>query len=139
MTEKGMVQIFKTAIPLFSGTAMATRYRGKADEYKRVWQEKLMEHKMDIEHAMLFGVGRSDEAASGPIRHSWGIMPYTEKYGYKSSNSNAFEYGDSSDAGSAYDAFLDWLKDYMSPESGNSGSKLVLASRKIIAWFNKNR
>ena len=135
--REGYVQIFKTAIPLFSGTAMATRYRGKADEYKRVWQEKLMEHKMDIEHAMLFGVGRSDEAASGPIRHSWGIMPYTEKYGYKSSNSNAFEYGDSSDAGSAYDAFLDWLKDYMSPESGNSGSKLVLASRKIIAWFNK--
>ena len=62
--REGYVQIFKTAIPMFSGTAMATRYRGKADEYKRVWQTKLMEHKMDIEHAMLFGVGSDDSSVS---------------------------------------------------------------------------
>jgi len=135
--REGYVQIFKTAIPLFSGTAMATRYRGKSDEYKRVWQEKLMEHKMDIEHAMLYGIGRSDESASGPVRHSWGIMPYAEAHGYNDGSGNAFSYGDGSTAGAQYDEFLDWLKDFMSPESGNSGSKLVLASRKIIAWFNK--
>ena len=56
-TNEGYCQIFKTAVPLFSGTALATRYRGVSNEYMRVYQEKLMEHKMDLEHAMLFGIG----------------------------------------------------------------------------------
>ena len=126
--REGYVQIFKTAIPMFSGTAMATRYRGKADEYKRVWQTKLMEHKMDIEHAMLFGIGSDDSSAGGPVRRSWGILPYTERYGKVKS----FDYSSSS-----YDTFLTAMEDIFAPESGNSGNKLVLASRKIISWLNK--
>jgi len=126
--REGYAQIFKTAIPMFSGTAMATRYRGKADEYKRVWQSKLMEHKMDIEHAMLFGVGSDDSTASGPVRRSWGILPYTERYGKVES----FTY-----ASSSYDDFLTAMEDVFAPETGNSGNKLVLASRKVISWFNK--
>lgn len=126
--REGYVQIFKTAIPMFSGTAMATRYRGKADEYKRVWQTKLMEHKMDIEHAMLFGVGSDDSTASGPVRRSWGIVPYTERYG----KIKSFTYADST-----YDDFLTAMEDVFAPETGNSGNKLVLASRKIISYFNK--
>ena len=46
--REGYTQIFKTAMNMFSGTAMATSYRGIKNEYQRVWQEKLMEHKMDI-------------------------------------------------------------------------------------------
>ena len=126
--REGYAQIFKTAIPMFSGTAMATRYRGKADEYKRVWQSKLMEHKMDIEHAMLFGVGSDDSTASGPVRRSWGILPYTERYG----KIKPFTY-----ASSSYDDFLTSMEDIFAPETGNSGNKLVLASRKVISWFNK--
>ena len=79
--REGYTQIFKTAMKLFSGTAMATRYRGYADEYKRIWKEKLMEHKMDLEHAMLFGVGGSDESSAGPIRKTHGILPYTMQHG----------------------------------------------------------
>lgn len=26
------------------------------DEYQRLWREKLMEHKKDLEHALLFGI-----------------------------------------------------------------------------------
>lgn len=127
--REGYCQIFKTGIPMFSGTALATRYRGKADEYKRVWQEKLMEHKMDLEHAMLFSLGGADESASGgPARRTHGIIPYTEANG-KIYN---FAY-----ASSGYDAFLDAMEDYFAPESGNSGNKLVLASRKVISYLNK--
>ena len=127
--REGYCQIFKTAIPLFSGTTLATRYRGRPDEYKRVWSEKLMEHKMDVEHAMLFGSGGADESATaGPQRYTWGILPYTETYG-KVKN---FTY-----ASRDYDAFVDAMEDIFAPESGNSGQKLVLASRKIIAWFQK--
>ena len=130
-TNEGYCQIFKTAINMFSGTALATRYRGVANEYKRVWQEKLMEHKMDIEHAMLFGVGTAngtDNTGSNDIRYSWGILPYTEQFG----NTYDFTYADS-----GYDTFLDTMENFFAPETGNSGSKLVLASRKVITFLNK--
>ena len=126
--REGYVQIFKTAISLFSGTSLATRYRGVSNEYKRVWQEKLMEHKMDLEHAMLFGVGSDDSTSTGPVRRSWGIVPYTEAYG----KIKTFTY-----ASSSYDDFIDAMEDVFSPESGNSGNKLVLASRKVLSYFNK--
>jgi len=126
--REGYVQIFKTAISLFSGTSLATRYRGVSNEYKRVWQEKLMEHKMDLEHAMLFGIGSDDSSATGPVRRSWGIVPYTEAYG----KIKHFTYADSS-----YDDFIDAMEDVFSPESGNSGNKLVLASRRVLSYFNK--
>jgi hypothetical protein len=129
--REGYCQIFKTAIPLFSGTALSTEYRGRPDEYRRVWQEKLMEHKMDIENAMLFGVGAADEDSTGaPLRYSWGILPYTEA----NSTTYPFTYGE---AGSTYDDFLEAMENIFHPESGNSGNKLVLASRKVISWFNK--
>ena len=38
---------------------------------------------------------------------------------------------------STYDTFLDAMETFFAPESGNSGDKLVLASRKVIGWFNK--
>ena len=127
-TREGYCQIFKTGIQLFSGTALATRYRGRPDEYRRVWSGKLMEHKMDIEHAMLFGVGASDESGAGPVRYSHGIVPYTLAHG----KNYAFSYGSST-----YDTFIDAMENFFAPESGNSGDKLVLASRKIMAWLSK--
>ena len=126
--REGYCQIFKTSVPLFSGTALATRYRGVNNEYMRVYQEKLMEHKMDIEHAMLFGVGIDDSTASGPIRRTHGIVPYTEAFG----KVKTFAY-----ASANYDHFVDAMEDVFSPESGNSGEKLVLCSRKVMSYFNK--
>lgn len=127
--REGYCQIFKTAIPLFSGTALATRYRGRPNEWMRVWKEKLMEHKVDIEKAMLFGVGTADEAGSPPVRRSWGILPYAENYGKT--------YTDLTYGGSNWDKFLDIAEDFFAPELGNSDNKLVLCSRKIATWLNK--
>ena len=136
--REGYCQIFKTAMNLFSGTAMATKYRGIADEYKRVWTEKLMEHKMDLEQGFLFGrgvagaanegdTGASSETA-GSTRYTHGIVPFTEVNG---------KVYNMSYAASGYDAFLDAMEDFFAPESGNSGNKLVLASRKVITYLNK--
>ena len=128
--REGYTQIFKTGMSIFSGTAMATEYRGIANEYQRIWQDKLMEHKMDIEQAMLFGAGSTlnDQATSAPVRTSWGILTYSESFG---------KVYNMSYASSGYDAFLDAMEDYFAPESGNSGNKLVLASRKVITYLNK--
>jgi hypothetical protein len=134
--REGYCQIFKTGMNIFSGTAMATEYRGIANEYQRIWQDKLMEHKMDIEQAMLFGVGSIDvdgtiggtANTASPLRTSWGVVPYTEQYG---------KVYNMSYASSGYDAFLDAMEDFFAPEGGNSGNKLVLASRKVITYLNK--
>ena len=129
--REGFCQIFKSGMNIFSGTAMATEYRGLANEYQRIWQDKLMEHKMDIEQAMLFGYGgasNEDSTTAQPVRTTWGIVPYTSTYG-KGYNMSY--------ASSGYDAFLDAMEDYFAPESGNSGNKLVLASRKVITYLNK--
>ena len=128
-SNEGYTQIFKTSVPLFSGTSLATRYRGDANEYMRVYQEKLMEHKMDIENALLFGYGSSDEGAAGaPNRKTWGILPYTEING----KVKQFTY-----ANSGYDTFVDAMSDIFDPESAAGGNKLVLASRDIMNWLNK--
>ena len=127
--REGYCQIFKTAIDLFSGTSLATSYRGYSDEYRRVWREKLMEHKMDIEHAMLYGVGKADESGAGPVRYSHGIVPYIKANGGKTADFTA--------AASDYDDVIDYMEDFFAPEKGNSGDKLVLASRPVIAWMNK--
>ena len=133
--REGYCQIFKTSCNLFTGTAMATRYRGIGNEFQRCWTEKLMEHKMDLEHAFLFGIGSAHavtadnaEGAGAPMRYTHGILPYTE------SNGKIYNF---SYASSGYDAFLDAMEDFFAPESGNTGNKLVLASRKVITYLNK--
>ena len=126
-SREGYCQIFKTAVPLFSGTSLATRYRGDANEYMRVYQEKLMEHKMDIENALLFGYGEVNETSTSQQRKTWGILPYTEVYG----KVKTFTYA------SSYDDFVDAMSDIFDAESGAGGSKMVLASRSIMNWLNK--
>ena len=37
-----------------SNTARATQYRGYADEWQRIWNLKLREHKIDIERGYAF-------------------------------------------------------------------------------------
>ena len=133
---EGYAQIFKTACPMMSGSAMATEYRGRKNEFMRIWDEKLREHKMDMEHAFLFGVGNVNvttgaldaETNAAVNRYTWGILPFVSLYG----NVATFSYSNS-----GYNNFVDWSRDMFAPENGNSGSKLVLASRKLISWFNK--
>jgi hypothetical protein len=132
---EGYAQIFKTACPMMSGTAMATEYRGKKNEFQRIWDEKMREHKMDIEHAALFGVGHAAATsgalaaeAGGVNRYTWGALPFISLYG----NTGTFSY-----AASGYNDFVDFTETFFAPENGNSMSKLVLASRKVIGWFSK--
>jgi len=134
---EGYCQIFKTANEIVSGTLLSTELRGKKDEFLRVWTEKLKEHKMDINHAMLFGVGRvttsdgyptTDATDSRSKRYTWGVLPYIQMFG----QTQPFTY-----ANTSYDDFVDWMSVFFAPEDGNDSTKICLASRKIIAWFNK--
>tara|TARA_R100000152_G_scaffold20717_2_gene15537 strand:- start:2485 stop:3942 length:1458 start_codon:yes stop_codon:yes gene_type:complete len=137
--REGYTQIFKTAMQMMSNTARATVNRGYANEWTRIWKEKLMEHKMDIEKALLFGVG-SDDTGTGagePLRYSWGLLPYVERYG----NVYKMDWGTSSqdegDYAASFDGFLEMMESFYAPEKGNSGRKLALCSRSVISYFNK--
>jgi len=139
--DYGYTQIFKTACEL-TNTARATRYRGYADEWQRIWNLKLREHKVDIERAMLFG----QRASVQGIQYSEGIAGQI----MKNSQSNAVVGGGqvSYNEGEAYfksitaaewtyDDMLSDLEVIFDPARGGNSSKLALCSLPVISHFNK--
>jgi hypothetical protein len=134
----GYTQIFKTACEL-SNTARATVYRGYADEWQRIWNLKLREHKVDIERAMLFGQASSADgiqntagivgsilANSTPVVADGTALAYSEDAAYYRSVDSM-----------TYDMFLKDLEVVFDPARGGSSSKLALASLPVITMFNK--
>ena len=137
----GYTQIFKTACEM-SNTALATIYRGYADEWARIWNLKLREHKIDIERAMLFGM----KGSQGGVQYSDGIagsiiksgtanivndgsqLSYNEKKSYLKS----FQKSEMT-----YDALLGDFEIIFDPARGGASSKLALASLPVMSHFNK--
>ena len=136
----GYTQIFKTAAEM-TGTALATRFRGYEYEWNRIWSEKLREHKVDIERAMLFG----QKARVGGIQYSEGIIGHilknvdplheaTDNFSYSSGKPY---YRRVADSELTYDRLLSDLEVIFDPARGSSGDKLVLCSLPVISFFNK--
>lgn len=125
-----------------SNTALATIYRGYADEWARIWNLKLREHKIDIERAMLFGM----KGSQGGVQYSDGIagsiiksgtanivndgsqLSYNEKKSYLKS----FQKSEMT-----YDALLADFEVIFDPARGGASSKLALASLPVMSHFNK--
>ena len=141
--DYGYTQIFKTACEM-TNTSRATVYRGYADEWQRIWNLKLREHKIDIERAMLFGmrgtqnsINYTDGITGHVIANSQteveainggGQMSYTEDKAYFKSVTAA-EW--------SYDDLLGDLEVIFDPARGGTSSKLCLASLPVISHFNK--
>ena len=141
--DYGYTQIFKTACEM-SNTARATVYRGYSDEWQRIWNLKLREHKVDIERAMLFGMRGSQnsinytDGITGHIvansqtgveaANGGGQVSYTEDKAYFKSITAA-EW--------SYDDMLTDLEVIFDPARGGTSSKLCLASLPVISHFNK--
>ena len=139
--DYGYTQIFKTACEM-SNTARATVYKGYANEWERIWNLKLREHKVDIERAMLFG----QRASSGGINYTEGITGHIVANGqtnYAADNTQlsyneGYSYMKSVAAGSlTYDNLLRDFEVVFDPARGGNTSKLALASLPVISLFNK--
>jgi len=135
----GYTQIFKTAAEM-TNTAIATRYRGYADEWSRIWADKLREHKVDIERAMLFG----QKARVGGIQYTEGIVGHIVKNVNPSASDAALSYTSGSSyyrtaaqSEFTYDRLLSDLEVIFDPARGGSNDKLVLCSLPVITFFNK--
>jgi hypothetical protein len=138
-SDSGLTQIFKTACEM-SNTARATRYRGYADEFQRIWNLKLREHKIDIERAMLFG----QQATVGGIQYTEGIAGHIIKNGTSIVNDDPLSYSSgapyfrsATTSELTYDRILSDFEVVYDPARGGSDSKLALASLPVITFFNK--
>ena len=139
--DLGYTQIFKTACEM-TDTARATIYRGYADEFQRIWNLKLREHKVDIERAMLFG----QKGTANGIQYTDGIVGSTIRNGYAnvvndgsqvSYNNGVPFYKSNTAAELTYDDILSDFEVIFDPARGGGRSKLALASRPVISHFNK--
>jgi len=139
--DYGFTQIFKTACEM-SNTARATVYRGYANEWDRIWNLKLREHKIDIERAMLFG----QKATSGGIQYTEGLAGHIMANGQAQTAADGTQlaytegqaYLKTVAAGSlSYDVLLKDLEVVFDPARGGSSSKLALCSLPVISLFNK--
>ena len=138
--DYGYTQIFKTACEM-SNTARATVYKGYADEWQRIWNLKLREHKIDIERTMLFG----QRAQVGGVNYSEGVVGHIIAEGAapttdttQLSYSEGKAYHKSIASGSmTYDNFLSDLEVVFDPARGGGSSKLALCSLPVISLFNK--
>ena len=138
--DYGYTQIFKTAAEM-TNTSRATVYRGYSDEWQRIWNLKLREHKVDIERAMLFGmrgstnsINYTDGVVGHIIANSQGQLAdeaqvsYTEDKGYLKPITAA---------NWSYDSLLSDFEVIFDPARGGGRSKLALASLPVVSHFNK--
>ena len=141
--DYGYTQIFKTAAEM-TNTAIATNYRGYANEWNRIWALKLREHKVDIERAMLFG----QKARSNSIQYTEGLVGHIIKNASLSAGTTEAGLDLSYTSGKpyirnevstaiTYDRLLSDFEVLYDPARGGSESKLALASLPVVSYFNK--
>jgi len=140
----GYTQIFKTAAEI-TNTAYATQLRGVANEFERVLAQKMREHKIDIERAMLF----NQKARVGDIQYTEGLVGHIIK---NSTVVNASASGTAKNLSYSprkayfktykeseltYDSLLSDFEVLFDPARGGSNERLALASLPVISFFNK--
>ncbi len=123
-TGDGVTQIWKTSMAM-TNTARATQLRYEANEWARVWKEKLIEHKWDIEQDLLFGSRFTDSAG---VNHTQGAVDYITNYG------NIFNLDHTNKTA---DDFLDDLSNYFDPRYNNAKSNVFMCDTATYNWLHK--
>ena len=123
-TGYGQTQIWKTSMAM-TNTARATQLKYEQNEWARIWKEKLVEHKWDIEHSLLFGSQYTD---SEGIQYTQGCIDFVSSYG------NAFSLDITT---KTQDDFLDDLSNYIDPRYNNSKATVFFCSTAVYNWLHK--
>ena len=120
-TQYGRTQIWKTSMAM-TNTARATVLKYEPNEWSRVWKEKLIEHKWDMENSLLFG------SQNDTYYTTQGAVDYILNYG----NSFSLDI-----ATKTSDDFLDDMSAFMDPRYNNSGSTVFFCSTAVYNWLHK--
>jgi len=123
-TGQGQTQIWKTAMAM-TNTARATSLKYESNEWSRIWREKLVEHKWDIEHSILFGSQYTD---GDGIQYTQGGIDFVATYG------NSFSLDINTKTA---DDFLDDMSNYMDPRYNSSGGTVFFCSTVVYNWLHK--
>ena len=122
-TGYGRTQIWKTAMAM-DNTTRATILKYESNEWARVWKEKLVEHKWDIETSLLFG----SQYDSGDEWYTQGAVDYIASYG------NVFSL---THASKTQDDFLDDMSNFLDPRYNNANATLFMVDTPTYNWLHK--
>ena len=122
-TGYGQTQIWKTAMAM-TNTARATQLKYEPNEWARIWKEKLVEHKWDIEQSLLFG--RQYSATNE--NYTQGAADFIATYG------NSFNLNVNT---KTQDDFLDDLSNLLDPRYNNSTATVFFCSTAVYNWLHK--
>ena len=122
-TGYGQTQIFKTTCAM-TNTARATVMKHEGNEWARIWREKLIEHKYDIEQSLLFGSQYED---SDGVLYTQGALDFVSNYG------NVFSWS----VNHSQDDFLNDMSRYYDPRYNNNGATVFFCSTEVYNWFHK--
>jgi len=122
-TGFGRTQIWKTAMAM-DNTTRATVLKYEPNEWARVWREKLIEHKWDIEQSCLFG----SQYDSGDEWYTQGAIDYISSYG------NVFSL---THASKTQDDFLDDMSSFLDPRYNNANATLFFCDTATYNWLHK--
>ena len=121
-TGFGYTQIWKTTCAM-TNTARATSLKYDSSEWARVWKEKLIEHKYDIEQSLLFG----SQATQDGIQYTQGAVDYCLTQG------NVFEWTTSK----SQDDFLNDMSNFLDPRYNNGNATVFFVSTDVYNWLHK--
>ena len=122
-TSHGQTQIFKTSC-VMNNTDRATVLKYEGNEWARIWKEKLIEHKFDIEQALLFGT----QATTNGVNTTQGAVDFISTYG------NTFSLTHSS---KSQDSFLDDMSALLDPRYNNASSTIFFCDTATYNWLHK--
>lgn len=127
-TAFGLTQIFKTAMAM-DNTTRATVLKYEPNEFARIWRTKLIEHKYDIETALLFGSQGTDSSGA---QYTEGAVSFITNYG------NIFDGSGIGGSGSkSQDDFLDDMSNFLDPRYNNASATLFMCSTDTYNWMHK--
>jgi hypothetical protein len=106
-------------------TARATVLKYDSSEWARVWKEKLIEHKYDIEQSLLFNgtASTADEAW-----YTDGVVNYISGFGNQFSLAVATK---------SQDDFLDDMSAFLDPRYNNANATVFFCSTAVYNWLHK--
>ena len=120
-TQYGITQIWKTAMAM-TNTARATSLKYEGNEWARIWKEKLIEHKWDMEASLLFGSQSED------YNTTQGAVDYIVNYGNQFSLATATKTADD---------FLDDMSNFLDPRYNNGGATVYFCNTAVYNWMHK--
>ena len=121
-TSHGLTQIWKTSA-VMNNTDRATVLKYEGNEWARIWKEKLIEHKWDIENSLLFS---SQQSTVGTTTQ--GAVDFISTYG------NSFGL---TLATKTQDSFLDDLSALLDPRYNNASATVFFCSTAVYNWLHK--